>query len=230
MKKLILIGVAVSAMVLGANVASAADPSLPPSWSGFYGGLELGYASTGGQIYDYNNNYAPTAWTDATAGGSFLLGGKMGYDFDTGSNFVVGLSADVKGLLGSDANCSSAGGCDNGAKGQPHLSYGIKGLAALDARAGFLFTPENLLYVEGGLALGDVVTHHRDNSEYDGSSHVMTGWNIGVGIEHKVSQNMSLVLDGKYYNLGEIDVTSVGETYGYKPTAFVASVGFNVRF
>ena len=230
MKKFVLFGVAVSAMIIGANVASAADPALPPSWSGFYGGINLGYASVGGQINDFNNNYAPSGWIDASRGQNLLLGGKLGYDFDTGSNFVVGLSADVRALLGEDANCSAAGGCSNGANGQPHLSFGVKGLAALDVRAGFLMSPDNLLYVEGGLALGDVVTHHRDNLEYDGSSHIMTGFNVGAGFEHKVSENASLVLDARYYDLGSINVTSVGETYGYKPTAFVASIGYNIHF
>ena len=230
MKKSILFGIAVSAMVLGANVASAADGALPPSWSGFYGGIELGYASVGGQIYDYNNYYAPTAWTDASRGSNALLGGKIGYDFDTGGNVVIGLSANVKALLGEDANCSSAGLCSNGANGQPHLSFGVKGLASLDARAGLLISPETLFFVEGGLAFGDVVTHHRDNEEYDGSSHLMTGFDVGVGIEHKVSENVSLVLDARYYDLGAIDVTSVGETFGFKPRVFETSIGFNVHF
>ncbi len=230
MKKFVLFGVAVSAMIIGANVASAADPALPPSWSGFYGGINLGYARAGGQIYDYNNNYAPIAWTNATAGQNLLLGGKLGYDFDTGSNFVVGLSADLMALVGEDANCSAAGGCSNGAGGLSNLSFGINRLAALDVRAGFLMSPDNLLYVEGGLALGDVVTHHRDNREYDGSTHMMTGFNIGAGFEHKVSESASLVLDARYYDLGSINVTTVGETYGYKPTAFVASIGYNIHF
>ena len=229
MKKSVLFGIAVSAMVLGANVASAADAGLPPSWSGFYGGIDLGYASVGGQINDYNNNYEPTGWTDVNRGSNFLLGGKIGYDFDTGNNFVVGLSADVKASLGEDANCAG-GTCATDAAGQPHLSFGVKGLAALDARAGLLISPDTLLFVEGGLAFGDVVTHHRDNREYDGSSHMMTGFDVGAGIEHKVSENVSLVLDGRYYDFGSIDVTSNNETYGFRPRVFEASVGFNVHF
>ncbi len=231
MKKLIMLGVAVGAMVVGVNSASAADPTLPPTWSGFYGGINLGYASVGGQIADYNNNYQnSTSPLDASRGSNMLIGGKLGYDFDTGSNFIVGVSADVNALLGEDANCTSSNGCNVNASGQPKLSYGVKGLGALDARAGFLMSPETLFYVEGGLALGDVVTHHHDNNERDGSSHMMTGWNVGLGVEHKVSENVSLVLDARYYDLGSIDVTSSNETFGFKPKVFETSIGFNVHF
>ena len=228
MKKIVLFGVAVGALVLGANMAYAADPALPPSWSGFYGGVELGYASVGGQINDYNPNYQDNVNEDSSNGNNLLLGGKLGYDFDTGSNFVLGVSADVKALFGEDSECT--GDCGTDANGMSHLAFGVKGLGALDARAGFLISPSSLLYVEGGLAAGEVVTHHRDNDEYDGSSHLLTGWNVGVGFEQMVSENVSLVLNGRYYDLGKIDTNSSGEDFGYEPRIFTVSTGFNIRF
>ncbi|MDE2384935.1 MAG: hypothetical protein KGO53_09975, partial [Alphaproteobacteria bacterium] len=154
MKKFVMVGAAVGALVLGAQVAQAADAAAPHGWTGFYSGMQLGYASAGGQINDYNGYYqydnGSVGWLNSSSGNNMLLGGKVGYDFDTGSNVVLGLSADVQALLGEDAKCSSLSNCDTGANGQPHLSFGVKGLAALDARAGFVMGQDSLVYVEGG--------------------------------------------------------------------------------
>ena len=140
---------AVSALVLaaalGAGAAHAADlPSrkdapvyAPPppvfSWTGFYGGLNVG------------GGFSAANATFGRASG-VIGGGQIGYNYQLSPLFVVGVENDFQGTSLSTRNNGSA---------NPNVSLpwfgtgrGRAGLALLDSRL--------LVYGTGGLALGQV--------------------------------------------------------------------------
>jgi outer membrane immunogenic protein len=239
MKKL-LASVSLAALALGIGGAHAADLVRNPptinapamqAFNGFYAGVELGVVSTQGQIDDVNPNYANVAgFQNVTPANGFLLGGQVGYDFRLGDNFVLGVGADVKGLFTDDAGCAAAG-CAAGANGSPNLSYNINGLASLTGKAGVVIADNMLVYGLAGLAAGKVTTNHYDNSPEDITARTFTGYVIGIGAETMVSDNVSLGVEGRYYNLGSQHWTDrVNEKFGAAPTAFTLAVTSAVHF
>jgi outer membrane immunogenic protein len=179
-------------------------PPPPPMWTGFYAGLNAGYgfgtnsnsASAviglpGNARYDYDWETFRT--TTLGSGGAlsgvgpntqsgFIGGGQVGYNYQWGSSFVLGIEADIQGTgirgssshagLGADqANilCRTEGGsvCDgynNGvertvsstASGMTTVHAGVDWMGTVRGRLGYLFTPTMLLYATGGLTYGGV--------------------------------------------------------------------------
>lgn len=235
----LLLGVSAAALMLGVTPVFAADlmheaaPVAAPAmeaFNGFYAGVSLGYVNTRGQIDDVNPNYADTAgFQDVVAANGFLLGGQIGYDFRLDSNFVVGIGADAKGIFSEDAACGASGCVDYNTDG-PALSYNITGLGAITAKAGMVVGDNTLLYVLAGGAAGSVVTNHWDDSQYDGSTRMFTGYVLGLGAEMMVTDNASVGIEGRYYDLGQKMYTNTGEDFGAHPTAFTASLTTNFHF
>ena len=108
MKKLVLIGAAVAVLSLPAMAADlprkAPAPMPPPSpvynWTGFYVGVNGGWgwaktqatvAQTGKEDVDFN-----PASLSTRANGA-LFGGQVGYNYQFGSNWVLGIEGDFDG-------------------------------------------------------------------------------------------------------------------------------------
>lgn len=236
----LLAGISIVALALGIGGAHAADMMMDPpainapamqAFNGLYAGVEIGVSSTQGQIDDVNPNYASDpGFQDVSSASGFLLGAQIGYDFRLGDNFVLGIGADAKGIFSTDANCAAAG-CTDSANGSPALSYNINGLAAITAKGGVVLNDSVMLYGLAGLAAGKVTTNHYDNEQYDGTSRMFTGYVLGLGAEAMVSENMSVGLEGRYYNLGSQHWTDhAGEDFGAAPTAFTLALTTAVHF
>jgi outer membrane immunogenic protein len=166
-------------------------PPPPTLWTGFYAGLNAGYdwgistnsQTVAGGLYD---NYAtgilgapfglPGAMSLANSGNAnvnrsgFIGGGQIGYNYQWGPSFVVGLEADIQGA-GIRGNGSFTGAAADSATPlafPPFFALGANRasiasttieahqdwLGTVDARVGYLVTPTALLYVKGGLAYG----------------------------------------------------------------------------
>lgn len=235
----LLAGISIAALALSIGGAHAADMMMDPpainapamqAFNGLYAGVEIGVTSTQGQIDDVGGNYANVAgFQDVTAASGFLLGGSIGYDFRLGDNFVVGIGADAKGLFGADAYCAAKGCGDDGST--KHLSYNITGLAAVTAKAGVVLNDSVLLYGLAGVAEGAVTTHHWDNDDYDGATRMFTGYVVGLGAEMMATNNISVGLEGRYYNLGSQHWTdNANEDFGAAPTAYTLAITSAVHF
>ncbi|HEY2872366.1 MAG TPA: porin family protein, partial [Reyranella sp.] len=102
MNRLLAVGIVLACLVVGTTSASASDlparsnprPAAAPaeaafSWTGFYAGINAGYA------------WGQSSWSDPAAGansGNFdtsggLVGGQLGYNWQTGA-FVLGVETD----------------------------------------------------------------------------------------------------------------------------------------
>jgi outer membrane immunogenic protein len=130
-KKLLLAGFAVSALIAPAIAADMPVPAEPVAiWTGFYLGVNAGYAlSTNGSVnsvglpnnctdvatvactglpgifpingYGQASAAAATFSTPTSRSGGFLGGGQFGYNYQLGTSSVIGLEADLQAMTGS---------------------------------------------------------------------------------------------------------------------------------
>lgn len=218
--------------------AVVAAPML--TWTGFYVGANVGYSWSASSLvnlqtgtsqfcpdgpcngsYLHAYGFALGATGQTSLGHSaFLGGGQVGYNHQLGS-FVLGLEADIQGFAGASSSISRAalglgpGGADNTVL---RVSKGIDYLATIRGRAGFLATPQLLLYATGGLALGQVTSSTLGFQYYTGPtfgvvtswsgaaaySSTRVGWTLGAGGEWMFARNWSVKLEYLYYDLGSI--------------------------
>jgi len=138
--------------------------------------------------------------------GSFLVGAQTGYDF-----------ADVKG----------------NAYAYPYaVTARIDGFGSVDGRAGVVFGPA-LAYVIGGFAYGDIEHTVEPVWSYAsyGYSSWQTGWDIGIGVEYKFTNNISGFAEFRKYNWGHknfSDFTYV--SHGIEQTLDVVRIGLTYSF
>jgi outer membrane immunogenic protein len=189
-KQILLNAALLTALSAGSSVAadlpSKKSPSVfvpppPPIWTGFYAGLNAGYAWDAGSSasstgYGIVNNLQAAAEQDfvtpsalsatgaaGTSGGGFIGGGQVGYNFQWGDNVVFGLETDFQG-----ATIRGDGGFVGffslpGPIGQPSNVFSdvrhqknLEWLGTVRGRLGYLVTPTLLAFATGGLAYGGV--------------------------------------------------------------------------
>jgi opacity protein-like surface antigen len=112
-------------------------------------------------------------------------------------------------------------------------------LASFRTRAG-LAIDDTLVYITGGLALGDIKSgagEAKGSYIYDTAvSKVRTGWVAGLGVEHRFAQNLSVFSEFLYYDLQRVSATAISSPTHYTYTsqfsheAFVSRLGINWRF
>jgi len=237
MRSLLLAAVSAGMMIIGTAGAPAADlspirvappPPPPPApvanWSGHYAGVQLGWANVRGQIDGGTYFQTPVGGTPANA---FLLGGKIGHNLQARGPFVIGAEGDVSGILGNDVFCAT-GGCETASQaGGPQLSFNVHGVGSLVGRLGWAPSNRALFYGLGGFATGAVQTNDwYAGANHDGSVHLFTGWTAGLGMDVMVLNNISLGIEGRYYDLGNKTLTDATNfTWGWHPTMWTLSIG-----
>jgi outer membrane immunogenic protein len=167
-------------------------PPPPPMWTGFYAGLNAGYGfgssnniTTATPAWDeYASTYFNT-WRVANLQGTFGAiqaansgqatanlsgfagGGQIGYNYQWGQSFLIGLEADIQGagIRGSGRYAGAAVDTYRmGMMNMPHADRQVFGYGNIQAnldwfgtvrgRLGYLFTPTLLVYGTGGLTYG----------------------------------------------------------------------------
>ena len=241
-------------VLLSAVSAQAADmpikaPPLPvePGWTGFYLGLNGGYGwgragvqavpgdPNSQNVFNGAQNIPPLAASIDTRGG---LGGiQAGYDWQIDRHWLVGFEADFDG-----ARIRNAVSIPTiiGFGLQPATfaaSQSMDWFGTVRVRAGFLATPDLLLYATGGLAYGRIsqsatlaLPAGQSNSSGNfgfgygcgpfyglsancfagGASRVSTGWSAGVGGEQRITRNWSVKLEYLHVDLGRGNATMLG--------------------
>ncbi len=200
-------GAAAAAAIAGASQAIAAEP-----FNGPYVGLQAGWQQDKNRF-----TLVDSTGTESTHrnGSSFAYGGQIGYDFKLGTSFVLGAEA----FLTGDTNKVH----EDGMSFDGGRSFGLL------ARAGFLATPNTLVYANGGWENGRFT--YQD--EIIRTSSNLDGWSIGAGVEQMLNKNVSARVEYRYtdFNRFKPDLLSTAEYDGYANVdRNRIMVGVNYRF
>lgn len=204
MKRSLCLGLAAACLAAGAVSAQAADlparskapmyykapESQAFDWTGFYAGINGGYA------------WGQSSWSDPAVGadsGSFntgggMLGGQLGYNWQI-EKAVIGLETDIDWMNISGSTAGSGGVCatDGGGQCQTKQSW----LGTTRARAGYAFD-RWLPYVTGGVAYGNIQAVQPTGT----STVTNAGWTAGGGLEYGINKNWSAKLEYLHVDLG----------------------------
>jgi outer membrane immunogenic protein len=218
-----------SALALLAGSAYAADlpsrmaPPMVPApvpvftWTGFYLGVNGGYA---GDQYRYSGSYSEPGLPDGDGVGiadpdglsanahitssGFVGGGQIGYNYQFGGPFVLGIEADIqasglKGELGIGAN-AGGGGLSASAGSKTEYFGTVRG------RLGYAVLDRMLAYVTGGFAWGNTKSYYNITGFGGGltgsTSSDRGGWTLGGGVEYAVLPNWTIKAEYLYVDLG----------------------------
>jgi outer membrane immunogenic protein len=226
MRRILAFGV-LSAL-LGLPAAHAADvldkgsykdePVYAPalSWTGFYIGVNAGYAFSEETDVDYANNAGTFATGSAELEGGFA-GGQIGYNYQAGQ-IVFGIEADIQGAdLSDEAAGASAGGVILAGS-----DIGLDLFGTVRGRVGLAYD-RALFYVTGGFAYGhadfDIEAVSGALSASASTDETLTGYVVGGGVEYALGGAWSIKAEYQYINLGSIDaagevVNAVGNPVG----------------
>lgn len=232
----------------------ALEPAPVASWTGFYAGVNAGWASINdhgnktcynraGVLFGRGCGLPPDGPINASG---FLGGAQIGYNWQV-NQFLLGLETDFQGaaLKGSSFFSGSVPFVGGGFSGPGTFTANEKlsWLGTARARLGFLVTPSLLLYGTGGLAYGGVnVDYERGfpngSGYFSSQSATRVGWTAGGGAEYALGNNWSVKAEGLFYDLGSITSQAglspvpggfiVGRNF--KPEGAIARVGLNYRF
>jgi outer membrane immunogenic protein len=218
---------AAAAIGLSASVASAADlprkayaPPAPlpppPSWTGFYLGLNggWGWAKTEATIAQTGDggllDFAPVA-VSRTANGA-VFGGQLGYNWQIAPNWVLGVEGDFDGTGMSRSGSAvfpSILAPGAGRNDAFSADARIQWLATVRGRVGYTWGP-GLVYITGGgawekreanvLVSSNLAAGVFGTSATGTFSNTKGGWTLGGGYEYMLTPNWIARAEYLYYS------------------------------
>jgi outer membrane immunogenic protein len=228
-------GFAAAAAIPGAQAADMpikAPRYVEPAanWAGWYIGAHAGAAWQQTSANILEEGESPFGSTFSKTG--FIGGGQIGYNWQHG-NFVFGLEGDISGLTGKNSLFTFDSGKDPSAYG---FSSQIRWLSTVRTRFG-LAVGDTMVYATGGVAFGGV-KNFQSIAEFGTYSQSKTkvGWAIGGGVEHMLSRNWTIGLEGLFVDLGSTSYrTSGSDASTTKSTKFnnqavIGRVKLNYKF
>ncbi len=177
--------------------------------------------------------------TDPTSGLNLqgALGGTIGYNYQFQNNLVLGLEVDGSWLSAgqSHSNSSAWTYTDGGyqANSTSSLKNEVHANSLATARLRFgVALDRTLIFATAGVAAGRVkskttgattfqssgvsssafLTNSANGSWSGNNSKTRVGWTVGAGVEHAVTEHVTLKLDALYYNLGKVKTSATGSS------------------
>lgn len=213
------------------NYAPAPDPYW--NWTGLYFGGNVGYgfADVGSSLDRITAPVASLGSTGALTSDGMFGGVQLGYNWQR-ERLVFGLETDFQFADMQD----SAFGSNPAFAGDAAVD--IDSFGTVRGRVG-LADGRTLYYLTGGLAYADVdfaqVGIGLGNAIAVGDNKTMLGYTVGGGIEHALSQNLSLKLEYQYLDFGDAKFSGTdlgGNSYASKVDVDMHTVraGVNYKF
>lgn len=266
MKKLLLVG-ATSAALFTTSAMAADMPVKGPvykapaivapvyNWTGFYVGANAGAVWSRWPItdVDYGHTSAALISSDGTTtltNTGFTGGFQAGYNWQWGSNMLLGLETDINYTDVRNSRTFTRLGPVPGLPLGYTLSDSVKSdwLWTVRPRIGVTFG-NSLLYVTGGLAVADVSFTHSSvypdcpgppaGCPVSGSvSETKLGWTAGGGWEMAFSGPWSVKAEYLYVDLGSVSFADSQAAYGFpqfgdtheaKLQEHIVRIGINYR-
>ena len=235
----------VAAFAVAAFSAQAADMYVPgasvkdgpmydavPSWSGFYAGVNGGYAW--GAVSSRLNASATditaaTAqavssklWTDNGFGG-----GQLGYNLQR-DRFVLGVEADIQG--GSIAGRTHSEAVSSNITTDAWARSTLDWFGTVRGRAGYAYGG-SLVYATGGFAFGgarDSLSQSVNSGAAINSASAnatLTGYVVGGGVETALTPSWSVKAEYQYINLGSTNLSTANDGIAYTPCGVTTCTG-----
>jgi len=183
----------------------------PNTWTGFYIGINGGGA------------WGDSKWSSI---GTFdvsgaMVGGTVGYNWQFGSPWVLGLEGDVDWTnIDGTSNAICAAGCKTS----------NNWLATVRGRIGYAFD-RFLPYITGGLAIGDIKA---SQPGFAGAKDTNAGWTAGGGFEFVIAGNWTAKAEYLYVDLGKFNCgLGCGNAFNPDNVSFSTHIvrgGVNYRF
>lgn len=187
----------------------------PPTWTGFYAGL-----NGGGSFGDSNNMVISNNvnWSTVDIGQFQRVAGfggaQFGYNFAWSDQLIVGLETDVQGS-GISEGFARNYLVYNGGTATANGSQEIDFFGTVRARLGYV-VGSTLVYGTAGFAYANVNTKIGLNTftpagapnfnNYMSVEEIETGWAAGGGLEYLFTPKLSAKLEYQYIDLGSHDL------------------------
>lgn len=192
------------------QVEPAAAVDLPFSWTGFYAGAEAGYS-----WFDARQTFpgvSESIFHGDPSLDTFTLGGQVGYRYQFGGGFVVGIEGDLYSYFGKNTKAPLIGAAPNGV--ELKVNYG----GSLRGQLGYAFD-RFLPYVTGGVAFVD---YEGGSSIFFGGpifpsaaySETKAGWTVGAGLAYAMTDHLIANIDYRYADFGSSTFATPGAFLG----------------
>jgi outer membrane immunogenic protein len=185
------------------------------NWSGFYYGVQGGYA-WGDSTHTNSATGASSGNIDANG---VLLGGTVGANWQTGG-LVTGVEADL-----AWANADGSGGNVVACAGA--CSTEVNWLGTGRVRAGFALDAY-LFYATGGAAFAGV---EGGQAGFTSKDKTRVGWTVGAGVEAAATRNWTTKVEYLYADLGDKGAyTTPAGSYNVDLKSHIVRMGLNYKF
>jgi outer membrane immunogenic protein len=194
-------------MAYFSTAAFSADITTDPAydWTGFYFGVQAGYGFGKDHIHDEEVGTGISDYSDKFKIDGIIGGAHAGYNKQINS-IVLGLEGDLEG---SDVKGNN-GSWPFGDRSKSNIDF----QGSLRVRGGFAFD-RSLLYVTGGLALGNINSDFYDGANHDSFSSLKAGWTVGAGMEYAFTDSWSASLEYRYTEFGRLKGETVTTDSGW---------------
>lgn len=210
--------VAAAVSLAGIGAASAADMAVKArplpvpvySWTGCYVGLSAGAKGVQASDTVFIPAVGPFAASSAPLGTlddiTWIAGGQVGCNFQSG-NWVFGIEGDAHAQRWSTSSILAGAVLPALFVAGDAFELRSDWQASARARVGYAMD-RTLFYVTGGAAFTEVraYTNWLPFGILPGTiiadTRTLTGWTIGAGVEHAVTNNFTLGIEGRYSDYG----------------------------
>ena len=240
MKKSIVCGVLAAALFSAPALAAdlpkgpvyKAAPAPVFNWTGFYGGVNAGYAWDPNYVFNSPADAFTVVLPLELQGG--FGGVQLGYNWHYARNWLFGIEADFQFASLKDTAIFSVQ-----TPGDSFASLAIQHFATLRGRFAYV-QDRNLFYVTGGAAIANFKANVlADFDTGDGiinGNKWLGGYVVGLGFERAFGNNWSLKFEYLYIDFAHLNLTGVrvptGEqvTLSGDPYMHLVRLGLNLRF
>ena len=196
--------------------ANAAPVAAVSSWTGVYGGLNVGYGFSESTKAKDSRTGAPS--TDRNGVNGFIAGGQLGADYQIDS-LVLGVAGDYDNSWASKSYIPGV---------SQSLKVSFKYVGTVRGRLGYAFSSQLLGYATAGAAFSKLSADWAQPGYAASQSTGTNGYVIGAGVEHKYTANISSFAEYRYYKYNDATLT----TFNTKVAVTNSEVraGVNYRF